>query len=272
LPATPESTVSLVVKSNDRFDLIEQPNTGIGDRYVLDVVTPDQLLRILERLEIGQRQRLEQIYLELVDCRNYLVRSQAKSADVNADFVEPGDRESISSQKLDDAQSPELREDEMRLMFCQRAILQVDKSRQEILGSAAAFESIRLQLINNRVDSEDRKNRFSEQIINPLRLLGEQSMQQLNERVLEYELALRELQVAPAKKQRPDKTEMLARLAIEQTDVALTELDQVIGVLLKYETQNELLDIVRQMIANQRDIMERTSKERQRKAFDGLLD
>jgi hypothetical protein len=273
LPAGNESTVSLVIKSEDRFDLLESPNMGVGDRYVLDIVTPDQLLRILERLEIGQRQRLEQIYLELVDARNYLVRSKSTPAEAEGGLVEPGDRQSGSSgtEELTDGLS-EIQNHELRLLFGQRAILQVDKSMQEILGCATAFENIRLQLINNRIDSEDRKKRFSEQIIAPLRLIGQKSMQQLKEDVRELEQALRELQLNPDDKSVLESTDALALSAIEQTDIVLSELDRVLDVLLKYETQNELLEIVRQMIAKQREIMEQTKKERQRKAFDGLLD
>ena len=60
--------------------------------------------------------------------------------------------------------------------------------------------------------------------------------------------------------------------AIEQNDLVLTEMNGVLSILIKYETQNELLDIVRKMIKKQNEIMERTKKERERKAFDGLLD
>ena len=124
------------------------------------------------------------------------------------------------------------------MLFGQRAVLQVDKSRQEVLGCASAFENIRLQLINNRIDSEDRKDRFSEQIIQPLRLIGAQSMQQLKDKGLELEQALRELQIGPASADQLEVAHALALAAIEQSDVVLYELDQVLSVLLKYETQN----------------------------------
>jgi hypothetical protein len=55
-------------------------------------------------------------------------------------------------------------------------------------------------------------------------------------------------------------------------DIALNQLDLVLAALVKYETQNELPEIVRRMIKTQQDVMERTRKERQRKAFEGLLD
>lgn len=269
LPTGDDNTVALVVKSQDKFDLNESENLGIGDRYVLDIVNANQLVRILERLEVGQRRRLEQIYLETADTRNYLLRSKSKRSEYASELVEPGDN---SEPGDEDSEQPEARKQEMRLLFAQRAIIQIDKSTQEILGSAEAFDNIRLQLINNRIDSEDRKKRFSEQIIGPLRLIGNESMQQLKKRTTELESGLRDLQISPNDQQVSGAADELSTKAIEKTDEVLKQLDEVLNVLIKYETQNELLEIVRRMIKEQQELMERTKKERQKKAFEGLLD
>ena len=276
LPVGDQNTVQLVVKSEDKCDVQESPNVGIGDRYTLDVVAPNQLLMILERLEVGQRQRLEQIYLELVDAKKYLFRSKSDRPPSQNDLVEPGDRENLLSEPLDDSTEDggpgTIRKHELRLLFAQRALLQLDKSTQEILGSAEAFENIRLQLINNRIDSEDRKIRISDQIIAPLRLIADRSMRQLKQRVVQLESSLRDLQISSPDVQVSQTADQLSKASIEQLDIALNQLDLVLAALVKYETQNELLEIVRQMIKTQHDVRERTRKERQRKAFEGLLD
>jgi hypothetical protein len=276
LPVGDQNSVQLVIKSEDKCDLRGSPNVGIGDKYTLDIVAPNQLLMILERLEVGQRQRLEQIYLELVDARKYLTRAKAERLNSQNDLVEPGDKENRLNEPGDDATEygglGAIRKHELRLLFAQRAILQVDKSTQEILGSAEAFENIRLQLINNRIDSEDRKIRISDQIIAPLRLIGDKSMRQLKQRVVKLELSLRDLQISPQDELVSQTADQLSMASIEQLDIALNQLDLVLAALVKYETQNELLEIVRRMIKTQQDVMERTRKERQRKAFEGLLD
>ena len=264
-----KNKVAFVIKSQDKFDLNGSTNVGVSDRYVLDIVSPNQLVRILERLEVGQRRRLEQIYLELSDTRNYLLRSKSKRSGSASDFIEPGEEK---VEQENDSSENEIRKQEMRLLFSQRSIVQIDKSTHEILGSAEAFDNIRLQLINNRIDSEDRKSRFTEQIISPLRLIGEESMQQLRDQTTELESVLRDLQISPDDKQVSEEADRLAESAIKQADVTLKQLDDVLGVLLKFETQNELLEIVRGMIKKQQDIKDRTKKERQRKAFEGLLD
>ena len=255
-------------QAEDRFNLRETANIGLGDRYVLDIVSPGELLRILERLEVGHRRRLEQIFSEVTDTRGYLIRSQSDSGDSPL-IREPGEE----SPDPDDVQdSNPVRRDEMRLLFTQRAILQIDKSMQETLGIAFEFESIRKQLINNRVDSTDRKERLSKQIVAPLRLIANESMRQLREQITQQETTLRELQQNATDRSISDTADEQTAAAIKQIDLVLSQLDQVLSILVKYETQNELLDIVRQMIKQQEEINERTTKEHKKKAFDSLLD
>lgn len=265
LPTDSESQLEIVVQAEDKFNLRDKPNVGLGDRYVLDIVTPGELLRILERLEVGHRRRLEQIYSEVTDARGYLVRSKSQR-DVTM-INEPGENAADAEDDTDP-----IRRDEMRLLFAQRAALQIDKSFEETLGLAIEFDSIRKQLINNRVDSKDRIARLSDQIVKPLQLIANDSMQQLTNAISAQEESLVELQKNSIDRNLSRSADEQAIESLEQIDVVLEELDQVLSILVKYETQNELLDIVRQMIKQQKEINERTSKENKRKAFDRLLD
>jgi len=49
----------LAVRAADKFDLTGEPHVAAGDRYQLDVVTPEQLLAQLEVREVGLRRRFE---------------------------------------------------------------------------------------------------------------------------------------------------------------------------------------------------------------------
>lgn len=262
------STISLVVKAEDRFNLTENPNLGLGDKYTLDVVDANKLLRILERKEVAQRRRLEQIYLETADARGFLSRT-SENVSRQPTVLEPGDEpedlESISDTKADP------RRLESRLLFTRRTLMQLDKSLQELIGVVAAFENIRLQLINNRIDAEDRKLRINRQVELPLRNIIEYDLPALRASVVELETNLTNLAqgAGPATQ---EKSESDTRLAVAQVDRVLIELNRVLDALIKYETQNELLEIVRDMIKQQQQILEKTRQERQRKAFEGLLD
>ncbi|MFW6169251.1 MAG: hypothetical protein ACODAD_02095, partial [Planctomycetota bacterium] len=55
----PEDKLAVTVMAADKCNLADTPNIGSGDQYRLDVVTPEKLLAMLERKELGLRRRLE---------------------------------------------------------------------------------------------------------------------------------------------------------------------------------------------------------------------
>ena len=70
----PKDKLSLAIQAADKYGLGEGPNVGSGDRYQLDVVTPETLLAMLEAREIGLRRRFEQIIQEMTQARDFLTR------------------------------------------------------------------------------------------------------------------------------------------------------------------------------------------------------
>ena len=294
LPTTPDSQVSLAVLATDYYDLGTTPGqTSVSHRYLLDVVTPDQLLRILERLEVDQRRRLEQIYEEMMEARVYLVQSRS-SASSHADSPkagrEPGDSvpastnqdETSANSSVEPAGLDKL---ELRKLYVQRALLQTQKSRQEILGVAEVFEDLRLQLINNRLDAQDRQERLAGSVIKPLRHTSQETMDALEitlEAQDENYVSLSELLPQAAQDTSTANTlddfpkllatiEQTTEKTIAQVDETLLQLQTILNSLQKFETHNELLDLVRQMIETQEQLLERTKAERNRQSFDDLL-
>ena len=282
LPTYGNATLAITVMANDRFDLDDQPNVGESDRYELQVVSPEELLRILEQAEVGQRRRLEQIVREVKEQKDYLVRTKSRAATKADDSAEPGDEpgDGEPGDQPDASGAPERHE--LRRLFAQRVQLQNDKSLQEVLGCVSAFENLRLQLINNRVNADARKDRFEDGVIAPLRQTATGSMTELALQLNQLETQLREVESLTANKNEPVDPATIERLqatadetavaSIVMTDQVLIELNEVLNLMIKHETQNELLDIVRQMIKKQEELKERTKKERQKKAFEGLLD
>ena len=71
LTLQPKDKLAITVMAADRCDVGAGANLGSGDRYQLDVVTPDELLAMLERRELGLRRRLEQIIEEVTEMRRF---------------------------------------------------------------------------------------------------------------------------------------------------------------------------------------------------------
>jgi hypothetical protein len=264
LEIKPGDKLFLSVKAADKFDLAGEPHVASGDRYSLDVVTPEQLLAQLEVREIGLRRRFELIIDEVTQMRDSLLRVKASLSPGAASGSEDelrGDND-LETRQLTPEEKAQ-RASELRQLRVQRAIQQSQKSVGEVLGVAAGFLDIREELINNRVDTEDRKNRLKEQIADPLNKTCSDQFPRLDERLAALETKLREAMAGDAGAKAADET-------IDQANLVLSELEAVLAKMQDLETYNELLEIVRDLLKDQQKLLERTQQERKRQTLEEL--
>jgi hypothetical protein len=223
--------LSLVVVGQDKHDLEGGPHSGFGDRWDLVVVTPDELLSSLEARELGLRRRFEQIITELTETRDELIRAASDSQPAPANDTSAGEGLSTS----------------LRTLIAQRAGQQGDKSAQEILGVAAAFNDIRSELINNRVDTEERKTRLKDQIADPLATIARTRFPAFAQRLVAV--------------QKDVSDAATAQLAVDEANELLLELDAILQRMLDLETYNELVELVRSLIEEQEKLIGETKKQ-----------
>jgi hypothetical protein len=267
LDIKPGDKLFLSVKAADKFDLAGEPHVATGDRYALDVVTPEELLAQLEVREIGLRRRFELIIDEMTQMRDSLLRIKASLSPGAASGTEPEDLrrdEELESGPLTPAQKAQ-RAAELRQLRVQRAGQQSQKSVAEVQGVAAGFLAIREELINNRVDTEDRKNRLKEQIADPLNKTCAEQFPRLDERLAALEVKLRQTGSGSDTDAGAD-----ADQAVDQANVVLGELEAVLSKMQDLETYNELLDIVRELLKDQGRLLEQTQQERKRQTLEEL--
>lgn len=267
LELKPGEKLLLVVKAEDRMDLPGGPHVAAGDRYSLDVVTPEELLAQLEVREIGLRRRFEQILDEMTQMRDSLLRVQAslRAGSGGGDAAEDlRSDDELEARPLTPEQKAQ-RQAELRLLRVQRAIQQSQKSMAEVMGVAAGFLDIREELINNRIDTEDRKTRLKEQIADPLQQTCREGFPRLEERLAALETVLRQ-----AAADGPQQAPPLADESVDQANRVLAELEAVLVRMQDLETYNELLDLVRELLRDHQKLMERTQQERRRQALEEL--
>jgi hypothetical protein len=252
----PKDKLTLSVQAADKFNLAAQPHVGVGDKWQIDVVTPAELLSQLEVRELGLRRRFEQVIDEMAQMRDSLVRVKASLLDKQAGKT--GTDSDAGETPLTPEQRAE-REKELRLLRVQRGGQQSEKSREESAGIAAAFLDIREELINNRVDTEERKERLKDQIAEPLRQVVSVHFAELDRRLAALEKQLEE-------SAGPELTDA----ALEQSNEVLAELDKILQKMLDLETFNELIDLVRDLLKSQEDLLDRTKQERKRQALEDL--
>ncbi len=269
--------LTLVVKAQDRYDLGKAPNVGAGDHYSLDVVTPNELLAMLEARELGLRQRFEQIIEETRETRDMLLRVKTEGPASVPQTSEPGEAAKVAKPESpappaeDPAIAARKRVWAVRLLRAQQALLQSQKSAQETLGASAAFRDIRDELINNRVDTEDRKVRLQQQLADPLERIAKDLFPELDVRLQKIEKRLdKQLETLAQRGDDDPETVALADSAVQQADRILQAMNDVLQNMLNLETYNELLDIVRTLIDEQKNLVENTKKQQKKQVLELL--
>lgn len=252
LELKPGQKLSLAAKAADNRELPgdDSRNIGSGERYLLEVVTPDRLLTLLETRELNLRQRFETIIDEMTETRDSLARLESVQQPQAGGDQTPTER---VADEAAERQTPERIRDR-NVLRIERARQSGQKDSEETRGVAVSFDAIRAELINNRVDTEELRIRLKDRIADPLVRLVETSFNDFD-RLMEN---LKGQMVAGAG---PEK----ARPSIELADAILVEMRKVRDQMLELESFNEAVDLLREILTEQRRITEQTKHERRQK-------
>jgi hypothetical protein len=257
LELVPKQRLHWSVQAADGCALAGGPNVGTSQRYVLDVVTPEQLRSMLEARELTLRRRFETIIGELTDTRDLLAgvefkapkEAEKKVEAENADAAKPDAEGDLPRRRLSEAVQVE------------RVRQNAERSRHETLQVALAFDDIREEMINNRVDTEELKKRLTEGVSDPLK------------RIVETQFPKLEAQLKQLSDQLADPASAVATQAgaVAQFDAILVEMKLVLDKMLELETFNEVLDVLRGIIDDQEQVNDET-KRQQRQNLRELIE
>jgi hypothetical protein len=238
----PGQTLFLSVHATDRYNLGDVPRIGGSQQFALDIVTAPQFLALLERRELELRQRFEAVYAKMIDTRNLLSRVDFK-----------------------DAPQPPAEADKAlarRRLRVAGALQNVTQSAHEVFGVAGGFEDMHEQLKNNRIDNIDLKSRLQKQIAQPLRLLGSDSMRQLESQLQLTNERISDLQMGAA---------ALAD-SLRLADGVLVRMQQILDRMLELESYNEVVALLRGIIDDQQTLNDRTKQQQADRLRDLLED
>ncbi|MFO0912922.1 MAG: hypothetical protein U0795_08190 [Pirellulales bacterium] len=273
----PGKDVTVTIAADDLYDLDESAHAGTTDPLKLQVVRPDQLLAILEARELSLRRRFEDILSETQEQRDSLLRLQAAwrqlagqpaAAEPATEPAAGGEGEKAAQPAAEGGAADGAEEAgsgaeaaSLRELRVQRLIQFNQKVTSELAGLAAAFEDILVELDNNRVNSAEREKRIRELIVAPLLAISQKQLPAFDTtaRSLERELG--------------DTAQ-----ATKRTDEAVAELEQVVAAMqaildnmLKMESFTEVLDLLRGLLDEQQQLLERTQEQQRRELLEGLL-
>jgi hypothetical protein len=257
----PGQKLSLLVKARDAYDLGEAPHVGASQRFQLDVVTASELRALLEKRELGLRQRFEAAYDKMVGVRELLDRIDLAATGAAADDNEDAGESGEASGDRDDAASEADR-------LAQRDLSRIAGARQsgteiafETSGVAEGFDDIVAELINNRVDTEELKQRLEQGIAEPLKAISGEQLPQLAQR-------LEALQAA-VETDRAAATEPLTAAKLE-ADAVAEAMKAVLDRMLELESYNELVELLRNIVEEQDELKGKTQEQQREKLRDLL--
>ena len=248
------------VQAADLCDLGKGPNCNGSERWLVEVVSPDQLRAMLGARELVLRQRYERILQEVTETRDLLARLKFEAETAAAPAAapagsEPGDK----PDNLDSTDTPERRA-ALRLLRVQGALGDSRKNGQEVLGLAEAFDDIRKQLVNNRIDTQELKNRLQDGIATPLHTIAGEMFPELERRI---EALLADLE-------KPGQAPLLRNRAQQQADAIILAMHKVLDRMLELESFNEAVELLRNIVENQKKLTEETERQHKQKLRDLL--
>jgi hypothetical protein len=285
--------MSLSIMAQDNCTLKRGGNVAPSERYQISVVAADQLMSMLEARELTLRLRLEQIAQDLTATRDQLGQldfaapnapaapgkpsgekkpSGATAADPTVAETKPaakpiGDEpEDVRSAKPAKGPGAEPGETESPAsarglksapVVIEQSLANSERGASETLSLAAAFDDIREEMVNNRIDTPELEYRLKDQIADPLRHIGEVSFPELDRRLKRLQSALAD----------PEASKARHEAALAQFDAILLEMRQVMNKMLELESFNEIVEHLREIIKDQDALNKLTQKKQKEKAL-----
>lgn len=275
--------LTIAVKALDRSTLEGGPFIGSSERYQLDVVSPDQLLAILEARELLLRQRFETIIEEFENTRDLLARVEfegrpqpmakrtpddARPRGENLKGAEPEDAlKSADKQKTAEEEDPTSPAEAVeqtrasRLLAVERGLENSERTAHETRAVGMAFIEILDEMANNRIDTPALAGRLRDEIAHPLVFIADGRMPVVIRQLKELQKLMDDAQRAPAK----------LNEAISDADSILLEMRAVLDKMIEMATYKELVERLRKVIEAQEGVNRRT-KQQQVEKLKGLIE
>lgn len=240
---TPGGVVNVYAEAQDGYNLGDN-HLARSEVFRLQIVTPEQLLALLERRELGLRGRLEQTIDE--------TRSLRDTLDVlrRVGFSE--------AESASDDEAEKTRQEQIRRLRVQQSGLQATKTSEELAGVAASLDDLLEEMINNRVDSVDRRERIGQGVRDPLLSIISGPLQKLRDQIQGIDKVINQPIVAA------DRTGE----AVQTAEEVLLQLTAVLEKMLDLESFNEILDMVRELIEDQNQLLDDTKQEQKKRVLD----
>jgi len=311
LSLQPDDKLILYVEATDQFDLdSSEGQTGTGQRWQLEIVTPEKLKNLLETREITLRQRFEVIIGEVERTKEILLNysleppeQQIQEAEaLGLEAVTTATSETITSETAtsetlsletlalrnsENAPAEENEEERQRQREAQkqrildrinleqselgrfqisRMLRDTHRRVYDLTGIVESFRTIRLEMINNRIFTEDERRRLEQEIIRPIQELINEDFPGIDTSLGDLDHTLSERD----EPRRPQAQEERQRI-LDKFDETIWKMTAIRDNMASMESFNEAIELLRLIIRQQQLLRNETIEERNRRLRD-LLD
>lgn len=203
-------------------DDLTGPHEVQGEKYVFSIVTDDELLAQIGNRELNLRKQFEQILDEVKATRAALARQQE---DLKSKGLEPS---------------------------AERALNDTRKNANETTPIEEAFQRIRDELENNAIpDIQVMIDRLDRGIIKPLKGINTLDFPQLDDSLIALQRANNKAAQQKALGQ-----------SIDDLDTMIRHMEEVLAQMIKLQTINEALQMLRDIIQTEEDLLQKTKRNR----------
>ena len=279
----PGDKLVLHIEANDAFDLDgddTKGQTGSGQRWTLDIVTPEQLKTLLETREITLRQRFEIIIGEVERTKNILLdfalepteTQIQKAAALLLETIEEETEENreyrqrelnAQKQRILDTITPE--QSDLGKFHISRMLRDTYKEVYDITNIVESFRTIRAEMLNNRIFTEDERRRIDLDIMQPMQTLTGSDFPEMDALLGKLEQLLSQREVPNRLEALEERYRVLAKF-----DDVLYKMSAIRDSMVSMESFNEVLELLRSII-RQQQILRNETLEEQRRRLRNLL-
>ena len=150
------------------------------------------------------------------------------------------------------------------MLRSQQAESQMTKSEGELRGVEREISQINQELINNRIDSIDKRSRLEDKIRKPL----------IDVLDVAWAPMATEIRAIEKKFSKPTKSDAslseLLPSSIGKSNQIIAALTSILNDMIDIQDFNEVLDMVRGMIEDQSKVLEKTKQEQKKQILDRI--
>ncbi|MEX0725565.1 MAG: hypothetical protein WD065_04815 [Planctomycetaceae bacterium] len=243
--------LSLTLTAADGDD-VNGPHASRSQIFKFKIVSLEELMSLLYAKELNLRRRFEQIHIEVQQTKADLQQHRERAIDRRklAGLAEKTDEQRKTIEELSLALSAS----------AERGLHGARKNATESASIEEAFRDIREELVNNGVNTRQILDRIDDRILTPLHVINTIDYPNVDEAMGLYRLA-NERAADPAP--RIDETLVAVDLLLQHMETVLNEMQD----LLEY---HEAVELLKKIIQQQEDLVEKTKAERNRSLLEGF--